>query len=241
MLTVLTWLWCQPNGRTTYKAEHVAIWADMVGRNLSMPHRLACVTDMPEGIPANVEIIRPPGEFEGMQTPTWRGGKPSCFRRLTMFRRDAADIFGKRFVSMDLDCVVGGSLDPLFRRRDDLVLYKGTSGARPYNGSMLMMTAGCRPKVYEAFDEAGAVTSGAMYRGSDQAWLAYSLGPNEKVWDEHDGVFWWGKSYHRQRREVTPRLLFFPGTPKPWDVAKVRIDPFITENYARSVARREAA
>jgi hypothetical protein len=51
-----------------------------------------------------------------------------------MFRSDAADIFGDRFVSMDLDCVVGRSLDPLFDRPDDLVLFKGTSIDRPYNG-----------------------------------------------------------------------------------------------------------
>lgn len=240
MLTVMTWLWAQPGGRTRYTAEHVAIWADMVGRNLSMPHRLACVTDMPKGIPAHVEVIAPPGEFEGMQTPTWSGGKPSCFRRLTMFRRDAADLFGERFVSMDLDCVVGGSLDPLFDRPDDLVLYRGTNSSRPYNGSMVLMTAGCRPQVYETFDEAGAIESGRLYTGSDQAWLAHCLGPGERVWDEADGVYWWGRRYQADRRRgLTPRLLFFPGKPKPWDLALMRVDPFITTHYAASA--REAA
>lgn len=239
MLTIVSWLWAQPGGRTKYSARHVATWADMVSRNLSLPHRLACVTNMPEGIPRHVEIITPTGEFEGWQTPTWRGGRPSCFRRLTMFRRDAGEVFGRRFVSMDLDCVVGGNLDPLFDRDEEIVLYKGTNDARPYNGSMLMMTAGCRPRVYEDFDEAGAVLSGQLYTGSDQAWIAHSLGKGEAVWDEADGVYWWGKRYHRERRQVTPRILFFPGTPKPWDLAKLHIDPFISGNYC--VTERAAA
>jgi hypothetical protein len=49
--------------------------------------------------------------------------------------QDAADIFGERFVCMDLDCVIGGPLDPLFDRPEDLVLFKGTAPDRPYNGS----------------------------------------------------------------------------------------------------------
>jgi hypothetical protein len=60
MLTVLTWLWLQEGGRTAYRAEHVNAWAAMVRRNLSLPHRIACVTDMPDGIAASIDIIVPP-------------------------------------------------------------------------------------------------------------------------------------------------------------------------------------
>jgi hypothetical protein len=227
VLTVLTWLWRQPQSRADYDAEAVNVWAHMVSRNLSMPHRIACVTDMPEGIEPWIEIIAPPGDFLDISNPRWTNGRPQCYRRLSMFRRDAGAIFGERFVSMDLDCVIGGPLDPLFDRDDDLMLFKGTLRGRPYNGSMVMMTAGCRPQVYEDFNQAAALESGRLFCGSDQAWLMHKLGPNEKVWDDRDGVYWFGGAY--RRRPVEPRILFFPGSLKPWDAAK--IDPFTREHY----------
>jgi hypothetical protein len=227
VITVLTWLWKQPKMRTVYAAKHVNIWADMVSRNLAMPHEVACVTNMPEGIDPRVRIITPPGEFEDMQTPSWTNGRPSCFRRLAMFRRDAADIFGERFVCMDLDVVVGRALDPLFDREDDLVLFNGTRPGRPYNGSMMLIRAGCRPQVYEDFTEAGAIAAGEHFVGSDQAWLAHILGGNESVWSEVDGVFWYGSRYLSLR--PTPRLLFFPGGIKPWTA--YGFDRFVQGHY----------
>lgn len=226
-LTVLCWYWKQEKSRTHYKPEHVSIWADMVRRNLTLPHRIACVTDIPEGIDPRVEIIAPPGEFEDIHNPRWTNGKPQCYRRLSMFRRDAARIFGERFVCMDLDCVIGRSLDPLFDRNDDLVLFKGTSSNRPYNGSMLLVTAGCRPRVYEDFDQQGALESGARFCGSDQAWLAHCLGWDEKVWGEDDGVVRFRSGYRAGK--PPPRVVFFPGALKPWMVAPV--DPYARAHY----------
>lgn len=229
MITILTWLWRQQKTRTLYTADHVNVWAAMVRRNLSMPHRIACVTDMPEGIDAGVEIIAPPGDFLDISNPRWANGRPQCYRRLSMFRRDAGRIFGERFVSMDLDVVIGGPLDPLFDRDEDLTLFKGTLRGRPYNGSMMMMTAGCRPAVYEDFNQEAALESGRLFCGSDQAWLMHKLGPGEKVWDDRDGVYWFGGAYRTRREKAAPRILFFPGNLKPWDVRK--IDPFTRDNY----------
>lgn len=235
MITILTWLWTQPQMRTSYTAKHVNIWASMVSRHLDMPHELACVTNTPEGIDPKVRIITPPGDFEGMQTPRWTNGRPSCFRRLAMFRRDAAAIFGERFVCMDLDVVVGGRLDPLFDRNDDLVIFKGTKPERPYNGSMILIRAGCRPQVYEEFSKAGAIEAGEKFTGSDQAWLAHILGDGEATWSEADGVCWYNM---RGTHKETPRLLFFPGSLKPWTVATY--DRFVKANY-RITDEREAA
>lgn len=235
MLTLVSWLWSQPLGRAKYSAHDVNLWADMVSRNLSQPHRLVCVTDMPEGIDSRVEIISPPGEFEDVN-PVWGPSKPNCFRRLVMFRRDAAKWFGKRFVSMDLDCVIGGPLDPLFDRKEDFVICKGTHSSRPYNGSMMLIRAGCRPQVYNTFNQAGADASGAAFHGSDQAWLAHCLGWNEATWGTSDGVWFFDREYLNRIRKVNPSVLFFPGKRKPREFT---VFPFIRNNYR--ISEREAA
>jgi hypothetical protein len=220
MLTVLTWLWAQPGGRTTYRPEHVNAWAAMVRRNLRLPHRVVCVTDMPAGIAPDVEIIDPPDDFTAVRLATWGPSRPQCLRRLSMFRRDAADIFGDRFVSMDMDCVITGSLDPLFDRPEDIVLYAAPPGSKPatrrFNGSMLMMTAGARPHVFDQFDPTAAARASAELFGSDQAWISASLDGSESTWSEADGVYWAG----RWENDIAARcrVVFFQGEAKPWDV-----------------------
>lgn len=194
-----------------------------------MPHRIACVTDVSEGIEPWIEIIAPPGDLTDVHNPRWTNGRPQCYRRLSMFRRDAADIFSERFVCMDIDVVIAGELDPLFDRNDDLVLFKGTSRSRPYNGSMMLIRAGCRPQVFEEFTEKEAVEAGRRFVGSDQAWLAHKLGWGEQTWDEWDGVCWFGGTYQSRHRNPAPRVLFFPGSMKPWQAAK--FDSFTAEHY----------
>lgn len=231
MLHVLTWLWSQPNGRASYNAEHVNIWADQIDRHLDMDHQLACVTDMPEGIDPRVRIIEPPRDFEDVELPTWGAarGLPQCLRRIALFRPDAADIFGERFVSMDLDAVIGNSLDPLFDRPDDFVMYRGTTAQRPYNGSMLLMTAGARSQVYAEFTPDRAVEAGKKFLGSDQAWISHVLGWGEATWGPEDGVLWWGS--RSNGLASTRRLMFFPGSPKPW---QINHDPWVVEHYRRN-------
>lgn len=228
MLTVLTWWWRQPGGRTAYEPIHIAIWADMVRRHLKQPHRLAVVTHEPLSIPG-VAIIRPPREFEEVRLATWPDFRPQCLRRLVMFRADAARWFGERFVCMDLDCVIGGPLDPLFGGGEDFRIFKGTAPGRPYNGSMMMLRAGARARVHSEFTPEGAAAAGRRFIGSDQAWISHVLGPNEATWDERDGVGWW------QARSTAP-LLFFPGKVKPWDV--IGTDPHVCRHYRRDPGRK---
>ena len=232
MLTVICWLWSQPGGRARYTAEQVNIWADMVRRHLSLDHEIACVTDMPEGLDPGVRIIAPPGEFLDVTIPTWGAdrGLPQCFRRLALFRPDAADVFGgERLVSMDLDCVIAEPLDPLFDRPEDFVMYRGTTDKRPYNGSLVMLTAGARSEVYTHFTPEGAAEAGKRFVGSDQAWISHVLGWGEATWGPEHGVVWWGSS----RNYAAPEwgLMFFPGDPKPWQLLG---DEWIAMHYRRN-------
>lgn len=229
-LTILTWLWRQPDSWEDYTAYHVNVFADMVRRNLSITHRIACVTDTPEGIDTSITIIPPPREFEDVRIPTWGEHKPQCLRRLSMFRRDAAQIFGQRFVCMDLDCVISDSLDPLFATDALFKICSGTQRGRLYNGSMMLITAGSRPQVYERFTPELAIVAGNRFLGSDQAWISYILGPGEPIWGPEDGVCW---------RDVPHlsgqcRITFYPGLPKPWEIIKFRPTGWVAEYYRRS-------
>ncbi len=232
MLTVLTWLWSQPGRGARYTALHVNIWADMVSRHLSIDHELACVTDMPAGIDPKVRIIKSPGEFTDIVLPTWGQDRPQCLRRLSMFRRDAADIFGAdRIVCMDLDLVVAGSLDPVLDVTDDFRIFRGTARGRIYNGSLISLRAGSRAKVYDDFTAADAAKAGRRFAGSDQAWISHCL-PGEPTWGPEHGVRWWGDL---AGKVADGRVTFFPGLTKPWHLVASG-DSFVTENYRRSPA-----
>lgn len=227
-IQIQSWWWSQPGGRTTYTKDHVLIWRDSVRRHLTIPHTFALVTDLVDELD-NIKIIAPPRDFEAVRIPTWGTHMPQCLRRIAMFRRDAAEVFGaRRFLSMDLDCVISGSLDEIVGRTEDLVMYRGTHAARPYNGSMLLMTAGARPQVYEQFTPDGAVQAGQKYLGSDQAWISHILGPGEAVWDASDGVHAWNS-----RLNVgDPRITFFLQPEKPWSYVGAG-NSFCCEHYRR--------
>jgi hypothetical protein len=227
VLSVITWYWHQPGGRTRYQPLHVAIWRDMIERNLSIPHRLACVTDEPIQI-EGVEIISPPRDFEEVRLPTWPEHRPQCLRRLSMFGPDAGEVFGEEILCTDLDLVVGAPLDPMLGGAADFRMAVGTAPGRPYNGSLLYLRAGARRQVYDEFTPGRAAEAGRRFVGSDQAWIAQCLGPNEATWGEADGLV-----YHGLPRspDTERRIMFFPGAEKPW--MRVR-DPWVERHYRRS-------
>ena len=227
MLTVCCWFWRQEGVRTPYEPLHVAIWADMVRRNLSKPHRLAVVTHEDLNIPG-VELIRPPRDFEDIRIPSWPDFRPQCLRRLVMFRSDAADIFGDEILCMDLDLTIGAALDPMLDGEHDFRMAVGTAYGRPYNGSMIYLRAGSRPRVYEDFTHAGAIEAGSRYVGSDQAWIAHCLGPREATWGDDDGLTY---STVGRRPDTERRVMFFPGSQKPWHRMS---DPWVAKNYRLS-------
>jgi hypothetical protein len=220
---VICWLWNQPGGRATYYPWHVRVWAAMIRRHLSLPHSLAVVTNMEGDFGESVEVIKPPGEFEDVRIPTWKEERPQCLRRLSMFRRDAADLFGAdRIVCTDLDLVVAQSLDPLLDIEDDFRIARGTGSRRRYNGSLISLKLGSRPKVYEEFTPERAIEAGRKYIGSDQSWIGHCL-PDEKVWTPEDGVCFWIASY----RLDLARVMFFAGEVKPWSV----VNNFVKQHY----------
>jgi hypothetical protein len=90
---------------------------------------------------------------------------------------------------------------------------------------MYLMETGSHPQVWEDFDpKAGpAAARAAGYRGSDQAWISYTLAGKVPIWGDDEGIY--------SVRDVKPkgahpppwaRLIHFNGDTKPWSPAAGR-------------------
>jgi hypothetical protein len=212
VLTVVCWKW---NGwRNIYTAEHVNVLHEMLKDNLSIPHRLVCVTDDPAGIKCEtVPIWDEPKVETGPNVP-------NCFRRLWLFSEEAKDVFGDQVLSIDLDCLIVNDIAPLITG-DDFKIVRGVSS--PYNGSMWLHRPGTRPHVWQDFDPETVFQTlkqtqradGKSYYGSDQAWMSFAL-PDEPTWGESDGVYHFQHLEPRQKWPKNARIIFFAGARKPW-------------------------
>lgn len=228
MITVVTWKWRCPGYRTEFHARHVNSLRRQFEQHLSMPHRFVCVTDDPAGVDCDTIPLWP----SPLKTPI-NPKKPNCYVRLWAFAKEAERLFGRRFVSIDLDAVVTGSLDPLLDRPEDFVIWGYTHPTTPYNGSMFLQTAGARTKVWEQFDPDRTPDEARRnrYAGSDQAVISMILGPGEAMWGTEDGVY--GYRNHLTQTPDLPenaRLVFFHGKRKPWEEDTRRRAPWIREH-----------
>lgn len=223
--TILTWLWRQEVSRFDYETRHVNVLFDAVKRNTTLDVEFACVTDMPDGLDDYIKVIDMPDEFVHIEVKKWSErahGMPQCFRRISMFAPAAWKTFGDRFLCMDLDCCVFGNIDHIVGTGEEFKMMRGSNkNKRPYNGSLILMTAGCRPHVYTRFNQENAEKACNKFIGSDQAWISYVLGWGEPTFDvknDHvefisDGNLrkYMGRGSARAEDVV---MAFFPGNPK---------------------------
>lgn len=230
MITIVTWLWHQPRRQIVYRPEHVNTWARMVSRNITIPHRLLCITDRPNGIEIpTYKLWEPPAVIN----KSWGITRPQCYVRLKAFSEEIREVLGDRFVSMDLDSVITGNLDSVLSRSEDFVINRGETRRNSYNGSMWMMTTGKRSRVWTEFSQEGverALRNG--YMGSDQAWIRECLGPKEAVWQAPEVC-----SFVRVRpipnwtpEATDTRIVFFQGSIKPWDSIAQKL-AWVREHY----------
>lgn len=233
-LTIVCWRWRPPAGYATrFDADAVNVLRRMVARHYREPFRFICVTDDPVGLDAGVEVIPIWNDFADLMNPAGEK-KPSCYRRLRAFSPDIVDVFGPRFVSIDLDVVITGDVTELWNRPEDFVIYGKTHPTTPYNGSMFLLTAGARRQVWERFDPARSPLQAwrSGYFGSDQGWISLCLGHGEARWGRSDGVY----SYplHLQAVGALPsnaRLVIMHGKLKPWDAPARTRHRWIQEHY----------
>lgn len=234
MLTVVCWKWAPVAGyRSQFGPETVNTLRKMVARHYRQPHRFVCVTNDTAGIDPDITVLPDFGDFVGLPSPHGRK-HPSCYRRLRMFHPDAEKWFGPRSVSLDLDVVITGDLSPLWDRPEDVVLYGDTNPTTHYNGSMVLLKAGSRPKVWTEFhpDRSPRRARAQGFFGSDQAWLSYSLGPDEPKWTRRDGVY----SFRNELAALhelpsDARLVVFHGAHDPWSVHAQSNYPWVRRFY----------
>lgn len=237
--TVVCWRWAPiPGYRSAFGPETVNTLRAMVARWYPSLKRFICVTDSAAGIDPRVEVVPLWEEFGALPSPHG-GNNPSCYRRLRMFHPDAAQWFGKRFVSLDLDCVVTGDLTPLWDRPEDVVLYGDTNPRTHYNGSMMLVAAGSRPMVWNEFDPCMSPQKArtAGFWGSDQAWLSYILGGKEAKWTRRDGVYSFRNELSAQKSlPADARIVIFHGHTDPWASYAQLNYPWVREHYRAEVA-----
>jgi hypothetical protein len=232
-LTVVCWKWKSAlEYRSQFNATHVNVLQRMVARHLHVPHRFVCITDDAEGIECETLPLWEDPQVYGIPKT-----KPNCFRRLRLFAKDAADLVGPRYLSIDLDAIVCDDITPLVDRPEDLVIWGDTARGTPYNGSMVLLRTGTRTKVWDEFDpvESPALGKRLGYIGSDQAWIGACLGKDEAKWGKKDGVFSFRNEIEFPRGNGSlpkgARIVFFHGQHDPWDSKIQRRYPWIAEHW----------
>lgn len=236
-LRVVCWKWKPPTGyRSHFGPAQVNNMFHMVQRNYHKPFEMVCITDDWNGIEDGIRIVPLDSIEKFAHLPSPHGGvNPACYRRLVMYSDEAREFIGERFVSIDLDAVVVNDLSPVWDVPDDFKIWGETLRRTPYNGSMQLMTAGARRQVYDRFDPDNSPRDArkAGFDGSDQAWISYVLGPHEKRWTTHDGVYSF-RLHVKTRAGAMPkgaRIIFFEGQTDPWSPFAQKLCPWIGEHW----------
>lgn len=223
MISIVTFKW--KNSKQGYKlknpveysAEHVNILYASIKRNTTIPFKFFCVTDDTIGIAPEINTINLWDKCKNL------GG---CYNRLFIFSEEVKDLFGPRFISIDLDCAIVSNIDDILRNDNDFVIntfYNTGSWGQKYNGALIMMDTGSRSKVWKTFDyEESPKLMAEMKKqeklvGSDQAWIQYVLGEDEnRFTPDDDGVYDY-KSLKKFDYELpsNAKIIFFPGKQDP--------------------------
>ena len=230
MISFVCWRWHVPGYRSTFGPEAVNTLARMVRRHYPARHRFLCVTNDRAGINGEIEIVPDRADFADVGSPHG-GANPSCYRRLRMFHPDAARTFGERIVSLDLDAVIVGDLRPLVDRPENFVAWRDPLSPRQYNGSLIILRAGSRPKVWTDFDPAASPRRAlaAGFKGSDQAWISCAL-PDEATVGREDGVLSYRKDVRGKALPADARIVFAHGAQDPWGDEMQRLE-WVREHY----------
>jgi hypothetical protein len=147
-----------------------------------------------------------------------------CFCRLRAFdpewQAQNGIAPGDRIVSMDLDAIVTGPLDPLFDRPEPFVILQNVNASNPcpMNGSVWMLRAGYRPDVWSDFSLEAADKIAKFEFADDQGWFWHKM-PDAAGWNagSESGIYGFQKKGWPKGTEL-PRdaiMVVFPGWRDP--------------------------
>lgn len=237
MISFVCFKWRSPQGyRSVFGAEQVNVLRNMLERHVAIPHELVCITDDRAGLDSRVRYVPLWDTFSTLPSPHGRGN-PSCYRRLRLYDRDFALSLGLlRFAMIDLDVVLVRDCTPIFNVDDDFKIWGDTAKGTPYNGSLVLMTAGARQRVWSEFDpvESPRRSRALGYIGSDQGWIGACLGTGEKKWTREDGVFSYRNEISKVNAGLLPRdarLVVFHGHVDPWQSTTQARHRWVKEHY----------
>lgn len=220
MISIITFKWKKSKqgyklkNKVEYSSNHVNILYDSIKRNTTIPFKFFCITDDNTDLLPDINYV-----------PLWDKYKylGGCYNRLYVFSSEIKNLLGDKLFSIDLDCVITGNIDSILNKDDDFVInqyrIKNNSIKQLYNGGMFLLTTGARKQVWENFDPVISpnllqpLRDKKLLQGSDQAWIQYALGNNEKVYTNEDGVY----DYYQVGSNLpsNAKIVFFPGRDDP--------------------------
>lgn len=185
MLTICTWWWGDKFG-----IDHVNKLAASVRRNLAQTYRFVCIHDADKGFPDFSDAVTHSWPIIDTELTKTKG----CFARLRMFDPEwqemypgNTELYGNapfsRLVSIDLDTIIVGQLDPVVDRKEDFVIMQGGNATNPcpYNGALMLLRPGAHPEVWKDFSLEAAAKVPFYSFPDDQAWLAHKV-PGAAAW-----------------------------------------------------------
>jgi len=210
-IDVITWMWGDK-----YGMRDIVRLFKAVKKNLRAEHRFHVFSEpdfphLEDGYGIKAHPIEDPSLI----------GR-NCFCRLRMFDprwQQRNDLRGT-IVSLDLDVVITGTLDPLFETSKTFMILRGANAANPcpYNASVMLLKAGHHAKVWTEFsiEKANAVP---FYEfPDDQGWIWHML-PKAHGWPVgKSGIYAFQKPGWPKGNDALPvnaRLVTFIGARKP--------------------------
>jgi len=211
-------------GGRKYRASHVNALQRMLA-----PHRLVCVTDMPEGVECET---RPMQRIDGVTVP---GSHPNNFHKLQAFSREFQESLNAEWIiGIDLDVVIREIPDVLLEPYPGLTIMEGTQRRGRgglvcnYNSSLWACRPGECSSLWDDFtiDRAQAMIDAPApfgkprQVGSDQRWIAERWPGARKLGAEH-GIVQFARGVPHEAK-----MIFFAGETKPWS-------PLLRASYGR--------
>ena len=161
-----------------YRADDVNRLRGMFRRQLTVPHRLHCLTDDPAGLHGDI-AVHPLPAYDFCDWDIGNG------RKEIVFSDDFLGLNGRHLLSVDVDLVLVGNVDFLLDRpEEDFLIARGRNQAGNTRGhaAILRHRVGTMTHLWDDLvrDPAAAAATCQHHRGlpgqiSDQHWLDHNI------------------------------------------------------------------